>query len=386
MATASSSKLFQSLKIGDITLQHRVVMAPLTRFRADDQHVHGQIGIDYYSQRSSTPGTLLITEATFIAPEASGYANAPGIWSDDQVAAWKKITDAVHANSSFIYLQLWALGRAADPQNIAAKGFDYVAPSAIPMTEGGPAPRPLSTEETKNYVDLYAKAAHNAVFRAGFDGVEIHAANGYLIDQFLQDVSNNRTDEYGGSIENRARFALEVVKAVTDVVGESKTGIRFSPWNTYQGMRMADPVPTYTHLVTEIRDKYPNFAYVHFFEPGPHAATEESNEFARELWQPRPFLSAGEYNEVSGPRVADEKDIAIVYGRWFISNPDLPLRLKNGIALTPYDSTTFYAHGTTRSDGYTDYPFAKEVLSTQPSAVTVTRIELSAAKVIVAAA
>ncbi|CAE7207923.1 unnamed protein product, partial [Rhizoctonia solani] len=215
MTTAASNKLFTPLQLGDLVLSHRVVMAPLTRFRADDNHVHTDLAVEYYAQRAEVPGTLLITEATFISPEAGGFDHIPGVWSDEQIAAWKKVTDAVHERRSYIYLQLWALGRAADPKVLAREGLPYVSSSPTPMEEGGPVPRELSKDEIKNYVDTYVKAAKNAVFKAGFDGVEIHSANGYLLDQFLQDVCNKRTDEYGGSIENRARFTLEVADAVT---------------------------------------------------------------------------------------------------------------------------------------------------------------------------
>ncbi|KDQ13239.1 hypothetical protein BOTBODRAFT_45406 [Botryobasidium botryosum FD-172 SS1] len=365
--TTASPKLFQPLRVGTMNLQHRVVMAPLTRFRADREHVHSQIGIEYYSQRGSTPGTLLISEGTLISVEGGGYANSPGIYTDDQVAAWKKITDAVHARGSYIYLQIAAMGRTGRPEVLSDSGFELVSASAIPLP-GKPAPRALTTEEITKFIQQFAQAAHNAVFLAGFDGVEIHAASGHLIDQFTQDVSNKRTDDYGGSIENRARFALEVVKAVTDVIGETRTGIKFSPWNTASGMRMKDPIPTFTHLVESIREKHPNFAYLHFVEPPPDAGVEESNEFARKLWHPRPFFSGGSYDSRSGIKAAEERDVAVVYGRWFISNPDLPLRLKHGVPLTPFDTTTFYVPGPTNSQGYIDYPFA----DTSPQGIEVT--------------
>ncbi|KDQ07581.1 hypothetical protein BOTBODRAFT_166837 [Botryobasidium botryosum FD-172 SS1] len=358
---STSPKLFQPLKVGEIKLQHRVVMAPLTRYRADDQHVHSDIGLEYYTQRASTPGTLLITEGTIISKEAGGYANAPGIYTEDQIAAWKKIVDSVHARGSFIYLQIMAMGRAARPEVVSDETLDFVAPSAIPLPDNENIPRPLTASDIKRYIESFGQAAHNAVFGAGFDGVEIHGANGYLVDQFIQDVSNHRTDEYGGSIENRSRFALDVIKAVTDAVGESRTAIRFSPWSSFQGMRMADPVPTYTHIVNSIRDRHPNLAYLHFIEPlEPSGLAEESNDFARQLWQPRPFFSAGLYDANSGFKVAEDKDVAIVYGRWFISNPDLPLKLKYGVPLTPFNPSTFYLRGPTMSEGYIDYPFAKD--------------------------
>ncbi|KAG8702031.1 hypothetical protein FRC11_011731, partial [Ceratobasidium sp. 423] len=261
-----ASKLFTPLKIGNLTLAHRVVMAPLTRYRADDNHVHTELGIQYYSQRAEIPGTLLITEATAISPEAAGYDNIPGIWSDEQIRAWKKITDVVHEQRSHIFLQLWALGRTADTKVLARKGLPLTSASAIPMEEGGQVPKALSEEEIKVYVGQYAQAAKNAVAKAGFDGVEIHGATGYLPDQFLQDVSNKRTDRYGGSIENRARFVLEIVDAVTAAVGANKTGIRFSPWSKFQGMGMEDPIPTYSYVIEELARRHGDMAYIHFIE------------------------------------------------------------------------------------------------------------------------
>ncbi|CAE6510641.1 unnamed protein product, partial [Rhizoctonia solani] len=307
--SVSSSKLFTPLRLGGITLAHRVVMAPLTRFRANDNHAHTELGVQYYGQRAGVPGTLLITEATAIAPEAAGYDNIPGIWSDEQIEAWIKVTDAVHEKNSYIHLQLWALGRAADPRVLAREGLPFVSASPVPMEEGGPVPRALAEQEIKDYVRLYARAAKNAIFKAGFDGVEIHSANGYLLDQFLQDNSNKRTDQYGGTVENRARFLLEVVESVTAAVGAKKTGIRFSPWNKFQGMRMQDPVPTFSYVLQELVQKYSDLAYVHFVEPiaeekpAPDAQgleQIESNDFAHDIWAPRPFLSAGGYDAKRG--------------------------------------------------------------------------------------
>ncbi|CAE6476323.1 unnamed protein product [Rhizoctonia solani] len=366
--STSSSKLFTPLQIGDITLAHRVVMAPLTRFRANDNHAHTELGVQYYAQRAEVPGTLLITEATPISPEAAGYDHVPGIWSDEQIEAWKKVTDEVHERNSYIYIQLWALGRAADPKVLAREGLPFVSASPIPMEEGGPVPRALSEEEIQGYVQLYVQAAKNAVFKAGFDGVEIHSANGYLLDQLLQDNSNKRTDQYGGSIENRARFVLEVADAVTAAVGAKKTGIRFSPWNKFQGMRMQDPIPTFSYVINELSRRHSDLAYLHFIEPTveepPTQGTQtikqtESNDFVREIWSPRPILSAGGYDSKKGEEAANKySNTAIVFGRYFISNPDLPERLRKGVALTPYDRDTFYSPG---PRGYVDYPKASEV-------------------------
>jgi len=363
---ASSSTLFQPIRVGSSQLKHRVVLAPLTRLRANKSHVHGELAVKYYGQRAAEPGTLLVTEATFIAAQAGGNDNVPGIWSDEQIAAWKKVTDAVHAQGSFIYLQLWALGRAADPEILIKEGnFDYVSSSASRLKGIDKDPRPLTVSEIHDYIELYAKAASNAVHRAGFDGVEVHGANGYLIDQFFQDTCNSRTDEYGGSIENRARFGLEVVNKVVETVGAQRTGIRLSPWSKFQGMRMVDPIPTFSYVVTELSKRHPDLAYVHLVEPAISAGDTESdvednasNDFIRKIWAPRPLISAGAFTPSTAPAHADKAGDLIAFGRYFISNPDLPKRIREGIALTPYNRATFYLPE--KAEGYTDYPTADE--------------------------
>ena len=237
----ASSKLFEPLALGNLSLSHRVVLAPLTRLRANKAHVHGDLAVEYYSQRArSIPGTLLITEATYIAAKGGGSDHVPGVWNDEQVKAWKRVADAVHEDGSYIFMQIWALGRAATPKVLAAEdpSFPYVSSSDVPLSSRpstDPAPRPLTIPEIQEYVKLFGEAAHNAVHGAGFDGVEIHGAHGYLVDQFLQDVSNKREDEYGGSVENRSRFALEVVDEIVRRVGAEKVGIRISPWSRFQG-------------------------------------------------------------------------------------------------------------------------------------------------------
>ncbi|KIJ57786.1 hypothetical protein HYDPIDRAFT_103847, partial [Hydnomerulius pinastri MD-312] len=247
----STPALFQPIQLGPLTLQHRIVLAPLTRFRAHASHVPGPQAPTYYAQRGSTRGTLLITEATFISHDAGGYAYVPGIYTDAQVEGWKKVTEAVHAQGSFIFLQLWALGRAADPAVLAAQDppSPYVSASAVALKGRSQAPRPLAGAEIVAYIGAYAEAARRAVHEAGFDGVEIHGANGYLIDQFLQTTSNTRTDRWGGDEEGRTRFAREVVDAVVDAVGEDRVGLRISPWSTFQDMKMEDPRPTFAYLV-----------------------------------------------------------------------------------------------------------------------------------------
>jgi NADPH2 dehydrogenase len=320
---------------------------------------------EYYQQRANTPGSLLITEATFIAARAGGHKHAPGIWSDEQIAAWKKvrlsgffnltrwlirdrqITDAVHAKGSYIYLQLWALGRAAEAAVLEEEGLSdaYVSASNVPIA-GQPVPRPLTVEEIQEYVQLYATAASNAVHKAGFDGVDIHAANGYLLDQFLHDRSNIQTDAYGGSVENRTRFPLEVVEAVVNAVGEKKTAFRISPWGTYLGMlcyfsfrpdpdilpdmHFDHPKPTYTHLVTQLCDRYPELAYLHVVEPRVDGSETldiikdgYSNDFIRDIWGDRRLISAGGYTRETAIAAAEEKGDLIAFARPYVANVSL---------------------------------------------------------------
>ncbi|KAH9003661.1 hypothetical protein EDB86DRAFT_2264245 [Lactarius hatsudake] len=328
-------KLFQPIQVGTTNLQHRVVLAPMKRTRADERHVHGALGLEYYKQRTSTPGTLAITEGTFIALHAGGSANVPGIWSDEQIVGWKSITDAVHANGSFIYLQLWVLGRVAEGDVLRkAGGYEVVAPSPIAL-EGRETPRPLTVAEIKEYVQLHATAAENAVLKAGFDGVEIHSASGYLPDQFLQTVSNTRTDEYGGSLENRLRFVLEVTDAVVKAV----------------------------ELVTRIRDSYPDFAYLHVIEitdiviTSGGTETKQSTKFLRDIWGDRPYIANGSYERDTAVEVVEKEGGLVSFGRYFISNPDLPRRLRENIKLALSEPKTWWAQG---AEGYIDYPFATE--------------------------
>ncbi|KAI1798633.1 FMN-linked oxidoreductase [Daldinia bambusicola] len=362
---AQPSRLFQPLKVGNATLQHRLIMAPLTRYRANAEHVPLPFVKEYYEQRASVPGTLLITEGTFITKRAGGYHNVPGIWSKEQITAWKDVTDAVHAKGSYIYLQLWALGRAANPDVLKEFGADLIGPSAIPYEESKPVPRELAIGEIRSLVAEYAQAARNAV-EAGFDGVEIHGANGYLIDQFIQDVSNHRQDQYGGSVENRSRFALEVASAVVEAIGAEKVGLRISPWSTFQGMRMENPIPQFTYLVQELKKL--RLAYLHVVQSSAidEYATLQATEriaFVVDTWDnTSPVLIAGGLQSDIAKRVADErfkdKEVGLVFGRYFISTPDLPFRIKNGLPLNPYNRSTFYTPE--RKEGYIDYPFSHE--------------------------
>jgi NADPH2 dehydrogenase len=364
----STSRLFQPLQVGNSTLQHRIGMAPLTRYRASDTHDPTPMMAEYYAQRASVPGTLLVSEGTFIASHHGGYASVPGIWSPEQIAGWRAVTDAVHKNGSFIYCQLWALGRAATPAVVEKEGgFAIRSSSAVAMGEGKAVPKEMTIEEIQQTVAEYATAARNAI-EAGFDGVEIHGANGYLIDQFTQDTCNKRTDAYGGSDENRARFALQVAKAVAGAIGAERTGIRFSPWSTFQGMKMASQervVSQFGYLVSQLKEL--KLAYLHFVESRIAGNTtvegsdHETLDFAYNLWD-GPFLIAGGYTAETARQLVTEqhpdKDIVVIFGRHFISTPDLPFRVKKGIEFTPYDREKFYNAQSTV--GYTDYPFSEQ--------------------------
>lgn len=367
-----SSKLFTPLQIGKSQLQHRMVLAPLTRFRASDEHVPTPMMVEYYTQRASVPGTLLITEATFISPRGAGYPNVPGLWTSEQLAGWKKVTDAVHAKGSYIYVQLWALGRAANPKQLKEEfGLDVISSSDVPIDPAASEkPRPLTEEEIHQFINDYKEAARKAVEEAGFDGVEIHGANGYLVDQFIQDTSNKRTDKWGGSVENRARFGLEVAKAVVSAVGPERTGIRLSPYSSFQGMRMDDPIPQFTYVVKGLKEL--KLAYLHLVESriSGNAEIESSDrlDFAIDAWEKTsPILIAGGFQGPSAKRLVDEEypneDIAAVFGRYYISNPDLPFRIQKGIELQPYDRDTFY--NAKSEKGYIDQAFSKEFLQAQ---------------------
>ncbi|KAJ7348519.1 hypothetical protein DFH08DRAFT_914338 [Mycena albidolilacea] len=336
----STPRLFEPITVGTAALQHRVVLAPLTRYKASETHVpYLPLVAKYYSQRASKPGSLLITEATFIAPQAGGYSH--------QIAAWKSVTDAVHVKESFIFLQLWALGRAANYAQLQSEAlsFPYVSASDVPLTSRSGPLRALTMTEIKEYVEVYAQAAKNAV-EAGFDGVEVHGANGYLVDQFLQDVSNKRTDEYGGNVVNRARFALEVVNGIAAAIGAERTAIRLSPWSSFQEMGMADPLPTFSYVVSELAARHPSLAYLHLVEPrvnGNHG----SNDVFRALWAPRRLVRAGGFTRGDALEAGEEGDL-VAFERFCVSG-DIPL--------TAYNRSTFYLVGQNDPRGYTDHPF-----------------------------
>ena len=364
----STKPLFEPLQVGPCTLAHRVVMAPLTRMRATTPgNVPNALNAAYYRQRA-TRGGLIITEASQVTPEGQGVPASPGIHSAEQVAGWKGVTEAIHAEGGTVFLQMWHVGRISHPSHQPG-GALPVAPSAVAaeglaMTadfkrEPFPTPRALLREEIPVLLRSYEQAARNAQ-AAGFDGVEIHGANGYLLEQFLQSRSNRRTDEYGGSIENRCRLPLEVARTVAGVWGPERVGIRLSPFGIANDSGEAEPMPLYSHLVREL-DRL-GLAYLHLIEPRASGAGQKevdhqnvpsACELFRPLWS-RVLITAGNFKpDTAEDTVAKGLADAIAFGRFFISNPDLPERVRRGAALTPYNRATFYGGGV---EGYTDYP------------------------------
>ncbi|KAI8141983.1 hypothetical protein BJV82DRAFT_714451 [Fennellomyces sp. T-0311] len=364
----STSALFKPIKIGNIQLEHRVVLAPLTRFRNDKNHVPTALQQEYYTQRA-TNGGLLISEATFVSPMSGGYPGAPGIYDDEMIRGWKKITDAVHAKGGFMYLQLWHVGRATGsallPNHARPVSASTIAIRGPNIYTGGSdfeVPHALTIEEIAQTIQDYVQAAKNAI-AAGFDGVEIHAANGYLPDQFLNSASNNRTDQYGGSIENRARFILELVDALSQV-GIERVGIRLSPWSEFHDVKDDTPYETWGYLIDKLQERHPNMAYIHMIEPRDDFKersvidTVNTLDPFRAKWKGT-FISAGGYTTkpTLAAEIADKTGNMIAIGRAFIANPDLVHRLKHDLPLNKYNRATFYTGGPV---GYIDYPFAEE--------------------------
>jgi N-ethylmaleimide reductase len=356
-----SDPLFDALSLGDLALPNRIVMAPMTRGRATDDGVPTEIMAEYYRQRASAG--LIVTEATSINPQAVGWVKAPGIWTDAQQAAWAPFTRAVHDAGGRIFLQLWHMGRASHPDFQAQKRLP-VGPSAIAAvgqshTATGKkpyvTPRALTTEELPGVVAAYVSGAERAV-AAGFDGVEIHAANGYLLDQFIRDHSNRRDDEYGGSIPNRWRLPLEVVRAVSAAIGPKRTGIRLSPTGGYNDMADSDPVATFTYGAQQLEGL--GIAFLHLLDPLPgHAfATPGApllHPHIRQLFS-GPLILNGGYDATTGSRaLAENQADAIAYGVPFLANPDLPERYRQGAELNAPDFARMYTDG---AEGYTDYP------------------------------
>ncbi|KJK18137.1 NADH:flavin oxidoreductase [Burkholderiaceae bacterium 16] len=363
------SKLFTPVKVGPHDISHRVVLAPLTRMRAEEGAIPGALMAEYYSQRTS-PGALLIGEATIAAPNGNGYLGAPGLYADSQIAGWRLVTDAVHAKGGKIFLQLYHAGRQSNAE-VQPAGSQPVGPSAIThggvaYTKSGWVPntpnRALEVDEIAALVESFRQAAQRGV-EAGFDGVELHAANGYLFDQFLQDGSNKRTDQYGGSFENRARFLLDVTRAVISVWGSDKVAVRLGPSGSWGDMSDSDPEGLFTYVAAEL-DKL-GLAYLHLIEPriagNIEDAARDQQPVAAQLLRKffrGTIIAAGGFNGDSADAIVASGDADLVaFGRHFIANPDLPERLRRKLPLNPYDRDTFFG-GT--EVGYIDYPFHRE--------------------------
>jgi N-ethylmaleimide reductase len=367
--------LFSPLEVGPYQLKHRVMLAPLTRMRASKPSLAPRpLNAEYYAQRA-TPGGLIIAEASPVMNTAFGSPGVPGIYSDAQVAGWREVVNAVHAKGATIFLQLWHVGRVSH-SSFQPGGVLPVAPSAVAISsefkaataegKGAPyeTPRALETSEVEGVVAAFKQAAKNAL-AAGFDGVEIHGANGYLIEQFLQSRSNLRTDRYGGSIENRVRFLLEVTQAAIDVWGANRVGVRLSPYGVANGSGEPDPMPLYTHAIQQLNPL--GLAYLHFIEPRSSGAGRAEVNWQnvpsamvlfRPIWKGVLVTAGGFTGEAAEAAIAQGHADAIAFGRIFISNPDLPRRLQLGFPLTPYNRATFYGGDVA---GYTDYPVYDEL-------------------------
>ena len=344
--------LFDPIDIGPLRLPNRIIMAPLTRARAGSSRIPNDLMRDYYVQRASAG--LILSEATSVEPMGVGYADTPGIWSDDQVEGWKRITAAVHDAGGRIALQLWHVGRISHPMFL--NGDEPVAPSAI-AAEGSvshvrpkvafPTPRALATGEVAGIVEAFRNGARNAE-RAGFDGVEIHDANGYLVDQFLQTASNHRNDGYGGSIENRARLMLEVADAVTGVWGADRVGMHLAPRGDAHSMGDDNPAATFGYVATELGRR--GLAYLCVRE---YVGENRLGPQLKKLFGGVYIANERFTRETAEQALAAGDADAIAFGQLFISNPDLPRRFAENAALNEPDFKTFYSHG---AEGYVDYP------------------------------
>ncbi len=346
------SNLFEPLQAGELQLPNRVIMAPLTRCRAGEGRVPGPLAREYYVQRASAG--LILTEATSVDPMGVGYPDTPGIWSGDQVEGWKEITSAVHEAGGRILLQLWHVGRISDP--VFLDGKPPVAPSAI-AAEGHvsllrpkrpyPTPRALDADEIPAIIEAYRRGAENAK-AAGFDGVELHGANGYLLDQFLQDGSNQRADNYGGSIENRARLMLEATDAVLSVWSPGRVGMHLAPRGDAHSMGDSNPAATFGYIARAMRERQLAFLCVREALGSNRLGPQLKAEFGGV------YIANEKFDRESANKVlADGEADAVAFGQLFIANPDLPRRFAENAPLNTPEPSTFYGGG---AEGYTDYP------------------------------
>jgi N-ethylmaleimide reductase len=364
----NQTNLFTPVQLGPYKLKHRVVMAPLTRMRTVTDFIPNDLMIEHYAQRA-TEGGYIVAEGTVINETGHGYYGAPGIYTDEQVEGWKKVTAAVHAKGGIIFNQLFHVGRQShqslQPNNALPIGASVVEFEDFVYTPTGWLPadlnRALETEEIKGLVNDYKNAAIRAK-EAGFDGVELHGANGYLVDQFLQDGSNKRTDIYGGSIENRVRFMLEIVEAMVSVWGADRVGVRVGPSGTFASMSDSDPIALFGYAAEQL-NKF-GLAYLHIIEPRIKGAVEEveglepvASMHLRKIFKGT-IIAAGGFDKEKANAIIEKGDADLVaFGRHFIANPDLVYRLKNNLPLNAYDRDTFYGGD---AHGYIDYPTYQE--------------------------
>lgn len=355
--------LFAPTTLGTLTLQNRIVMAPMTRSRAVEANTPNDLMAEYYAQRSGAG--LIVTEGTSPSPNGVGYPRIPGLWSERHVAGWKKVTSAVHAGGARIFVQLMHTGRVGHPLNLP-EGAQVLAPSAVAAPgelytdaqgpQPHPVPRAMSDAEVRSTIQEYVQASRNAV-AAGFDGVELHGANGYLIEQFINPATNVRADDWGGSIEKRLSFAVEVCKAVAAAVGKERVGIRLSPYGVNAGMPLYPEIDeTYAALVARLSPL--GLAYLHLVDHsamGAPAVPAELKSELRKAW-PATFIVSGGFDRESAEAALREgRGDLVAFGRPFLANPDLVARLQQGLPLAAPDFKTFYTPG---PQGYTDYPTA----------------------------
>ncbi|KAI9303832.1 12-oxo-phytodienoic acid-like protein [Cunninghamella echinulata] len=393
MTTSTTPILFTPIRLGKLLLKHRIAMAPLTRHRCDENGVPTDLVVKHYEQRA-TEGGLLISEATGISNNAGHYPYTPGIFTEKQIEGWQKVTSAVHQKKGIIYLQLWHLGRTthsfllpSNQQVVSASPIRIVGDPLSPLDLPYETPRALTIDEILSITQDYAKAAKNAII-AGFDGVELHSSIGYLLDQFICTSSNQRTDQYGGLIENRVRFTLEVVDAIVEAIGAERTAVRFSPFNSYQDMHDDTPIETWSYLTQQLQKNHPNLAYLHFVEPrdiddddegedknkdkeeqhgNKNNKTKEkekddddsknwSLDPFRTIWK-GPFIVAGGYThdyKLAYETTEMHSNTIVAFGRAFIANSDLVYRIQHHLPFNKYDRSTFYTPCTGK--GYNDYP------------------------------
>ncbi|EPY52706.1 NADPH dehydrogenase [Schizosaccharomyces cryophilus OY26] len=377
----SRSKLFKPIQVGNMFLNHRIVHAPMTRLRATDDGFVTELMTKYYTQRSCIPGSLLISDATFAGEKSGGYPNNPRCFTKEHAKAWIPVTNAIHRNKSYMFMQFWPLpGEIKDEYRNDIQRLKEIAYNDCPMDPVG-LPAGVESFDTVQGINIYKKkymskqdiqehirdfvnAASLAIHVAKADGVELHQVNGFLLDRFVLGGFGNQCDpNYRGSVENRCRFALEVMEAVVQEIGQDKVGYRISPYSAW--MEQIDSVETHIYLMKEISRRFPKLAYVHAIEPRQYwnghmmLKSELNTSYLQNYWK-GPFITAGGYDPGSAKEAADERGTLVAFGRQFIANPDLVYRIQYNLPLNPYNRSLFYAPKNPL--GYIDYPFSQEYL------------------------